>query len=433
MSWEIIILITFGLVLLLILMGIPVAMGLGLTGIIAAYLFLGDVGIAGYVPWGLVNVFILTAIPLFIFMGELLLHGGFTGRLYDGSTALVGGLPGGLLHANVVSCALFAAISGSSVATAATMGTIAIPELEKRGYNSSITLGSLAAGGTLGILIPPSIAMIVYGVMAEQSIGRLFIAGVFPGIMLSLLYMLYIGLRVSIQKNLAPSYKQVSLKNRLMTVVGMWPMIVIMVMVLGGIYLGIMTPTEAAAIGASVALVFTLVYRRMNWSVLRRSLFGAVRTSTMLLFIVMGANIIAGTLGVLGVPSKLATWVTSLGLPPLGILLLIYLMYLFLGCFFEGLSMMVLTLPIIMPIILALGYDPIWFGVALVILIEMAALTPPVGLNLYTIHGLRPDRPLTEVISGSMPFFLLQIIGLAIITAFPTIATWLPSTMMELR
>ena len=431
MPWGIIAASTFGLVLLLIFSGMPVALALGLGGILSAYFFLGNLGIAGYVPWQLFNGFILTAIPLFVFMGEILLHGKFTGRLYDGSTALVGRLRGGLLHANIFSCAIFAAISGSSVATAATMGTIAIPELEKRGYDIKITLGSLAAGGTLGILIPPSIPLIIYGLVVEESIGRLFIAGIFPGLMLAALFMLYIWVRVVIRPGLAPSVEKLPLKRKLATIKGMWPIIVIMVMILGGIYLGVMTPTEAAACGASLALIFTITYRRMTRSVLMKSLLGAIRTSTMLLFIIMGANIIAGTLGVLGIPLKMATWVTALGFPPLGILLLIYLMYLFLGCFFEGISMMVLTLSIVFPIIVVLGYDPIWFGIALVVLMEIAALTPPVGLNLYTIHGLRPDRPLIEVIAGSLPFFLLMLAGLAIITAFPIIATFLPSTMMK--
>jgi len=212
----------------------------------------------------------------------------------------------------------------------------------------------------------------------------------------------------------------------------MWPIILIMVTILGGIYLGIMTPTEAAACGAGLALILTIAYRKMTWSVLQKSLLDTVKTSTMVMIIIVAANMVAGTLGMLRMPDHMAAWVTSSGVSPLMVLMLVFLMYIFLGCFFDGISMMVLTLPIISPILFALGYDSIWFGIALVILIEMAALTPPVGLNLYTIHGLRPDRPIGEVISGSMPFFVLMIVALAIITAFPIIVTWLPSTMMRM-
>ena len=432
MDWVIITLVTFGLILVLLFMGTPVAVGLGMAGVFTAFVFMGKMGIIQYTYWQVCNSFILTAIPLFVFMGEVLLHGKITGRLYDGSTAIVGRLPGGLLHSNIVSCAIFAAISGSSVATAATMGTIAIPELEKRGYETRITLGSLAGGGTLGILIPPSIPLIIYGVIVEESIGRLFMAGIIPGIMLASLFMLYIGVRVMLHPKMAPSIEKASFKRRMISAVGMWPIIVIMVMILGGIYTGIMTPTEAAACGASVALLFTLAYRKMTWPILHNCLLSTMKTSTMVMFIIICANMVAGTLAMLRVPDALAMWVTSMDIPSLVVLMVIFLMYIFLGCFFDGISMMVMTLPIVFPIVIALGHDPIWFGIALVILIEMAALTPPVGLNLYTIHGLRPDHPISEVIVGSMPFFLLMIVALIILTAFPIIATWLPSTMMAM-
>lgn len=431
MSWGIITIIVFGAILLFIFMGVPVAVALGLVGILSANLLLGGTAVAEYVPWRVCNSFVLTALPLFIFMGEVLLYGEISKRIYDGSVALVGNLPGGLLHGNIVSCAIFAAVSGSSVATAATMGTIAIPELEKRGYDSRIVLGSLAGGGTLGILIPPSMPLIIYAVLVEESVGRLFIAGVFPGVMLALLFMIYIAVRSKMQPKLAPPLERMgTLKLRILRALRMWPIFVIVVIIIGGIYLGVTTPTEAAALSASVALIFSLAYRKMTWSNFQKCLLSTVKTSVMVLFIVIGASIVAGTLGILRVPDSIATWVTSLELAPLLVLSFIFLMYIFLGCFFEGLSMMVLTMSVVHPIILSLGFDSIWFGIALVVLIEMAALTPPVGLNLYVIHGLRPDRPMTEVIIGSMPFFLLMIVALAIITAFPTIATWLPSTMM---
>ena len=429
--WEIIMLVSFGLILFLLFIGTPVAGALGGGGIITAFLFLGKMGILEYASWSVVNSFIFSAIPLFVFMGHLLLHSGISERLYDGATAIVGKTKGGLFHANIVSCAIFAAVSGSSVATAATIGTIAIPSLQKRGYEIKLTLGSLAGGGTLGILIPPSIPLIIYGVIVEKSIGSLFIAGILPGIMLASLFMLYILFRVMLQPKLAPSYEEMPMKQRVIKAVNMWPIILIIVTILGGIYLGVFTPTEAAAVAASEALLFSIIFRTMSRQMLKTCLLSSVKTTTMVLLIVIGANMVAGTLGLLRVTADMAAWVGSLGVPPIVVLIFIYIMYIFLGCFFEGLSMMVMTLPVVIPILISQGYDLIWFGIALVVLIEMAALTPPVGLNLYTIHGLRPDRPISEVIIGSMPFFLLQIVGLSIITVFPMIATWLPSTMLR--
>jgi len=427
--WAVATLVTFGMVFLFLALGMPVAGGLGVAAIIGSLIFLGNFGLATYVPWQVSNSFILTAIPLFIFMGQVLLHSELSIRLYDGAAAVLGKLPGGLLHANVGSCAIFAAISGSSLATAATIGTVALPELEKRGYENKIACGSLAAGGTLGILIPPSISMIIIGAMSEQSIDRLFIAGILPGIMLALLFISYIIVRVIIQPRLAPHFESISMKRRVLSVISMWPVAVIMGTVLGGIYLGVTTPTEAAAVGAFMAMVFALIYRKLNWLTLKASLLDAVKITAMIMFIIVGAMILSGALGLLRVPFMMVDWVASLPLPPLAILIGIYIMYLFLGCFLDGTALVVLTVPIVFPIIEALGFDPVWFAVALVILVECCLLTPPVGTNVYVIHGLRPGRPMSEVILGAMPFFFMMVIGLAIVTAFPMIATWLPSTM----
>ncbi len=431
MPWEVVAFIIFGLVFLFLLSGISVAVSLGGVAILAAYLFLGSAGSLAYASWNIATKFILVAIPLFIFMGELLLHSGMSDRLYTGATALLGKLPGGLLHANIASCSVFAAISGSSVATAATIGTVAIPELEKRGYEHRIVLGSLAAGGTLGILIPPSIAMIIYGSMTGQSIGRLFIAGIIPGIMLALLFMGYIAVRVMTKPQLAPPYEKIPLKRRVLQIIGIWPIFLVMFAVLGGIYLGVTTPTEAAAIGALMALAFGLIYRKLTWSILRQCLRTTVKTTSMIMFLVVGAQLLVGILTSERVPDNILAWVSSLAISPLAILILIYFVYLFLGCFMDGTSLMLVTLPIVFPIIDALGFDPIWFGVALVLLIEMALITPPVGLNVYVIHGLRPDHPLSEVFIGVAPFFVMTVIALVIVTVFPQLATWLPGTMMK--
>ncbi len=428
-GWEIITLVLFGMVLLFLATGIPVAVALGISGIISAYIFLGNVGLTRYVFWEANTHFVLLAVPLFVFMGEVLLYGGLSDRLYDGSAALLGRLPGGLLHANIVSCAIFSAISGSSVATSATIGTIAIPQLEKRGYDSRISRGSLAAGGTLGILIPPSIALIIYGAMTGQNIALLFIAGILPGIMLAALFMLYILVRVITRPQLAPKPEKMSLKRRVLSIISMWPIAVIMLMVLGGIYMGVVTPTEAAAVGAFLALFFAGVYRRLNWATLKKCLLAAVKTNAMIMFIYSAALMLAATMGILRVTDNILLLVSSLPISPLAVLMLIYFMYLVMGSFMDTLAMMVFTLPFVFPIISNLGFDPIWFGVVLVILVELGCLTPPVGINVYVIHGLFPDRPMSEVFMGIIPFFFMMLVGLAIVTVFPQIATWLPATM----
>ena len=307
-------------------------------------------------------------------------------------------------------------------------GAMAIPEMEKRGYDRRITLGSLAAGGTLGILIPPSSAMIIYGVIAEQSIGELFIAGIIQGIILTVMFMGYIWVRTAITPELAPAYEPVRGAQRA-AIVSMWPIIVIMAVILSGIYLGITTPSEAAAVGSALALVFAALFRKLTLGVLWDSLRGAVIASSMLLFIIIGASILGGTLGLMRVPSSLATWVLGLHLPSLIVLICIYIMYLILGCFIDTTSMIVLTLPFVLPIIIGLGYDPIWFGVAMVLLVEMGLITPPVGLNVYTLHSFRPEKPMTEIFAGAMPFLLVMIAMIALLTMFPAIATWLPATM----
>ena len=411
--------------------GLPVAVALGSVGIAAALLFMQGkgMGIIGYAAWEMSNSFILGSIPLFIFMGQLLLHSGISQRLYEGSTAMMGKTKGGLLQTNIFACAIFATISGSSVATAATVGRMAVPEMEKRGYDRKITMGSLAAGGTLGILIPPSTAMIIYGVLVEQSIGQLFIAGILPGIMLAFLFMVYIWLAVAYRPELAPRFEPMRWGDRLGKIVLMWPIFLILTVIMVGIYAGIVTPAESAAVGASIALVLALAFKKLTWEILWSSLLDTVRSTSMLLFIMIGASIVSGTLGLMRIPEQLTAWVVSFDMPRVMILLAIYALYLFLGCFIDAVSMVVLTMPVVFPIIMKLGYDPIWFGVVLVILIEMAMITPPVGLNLFTIHGIRPEQPLSDVIRGSMPFLVMMFVALAILTVFPEVATWLPSTM----
>ncbi len=430
--WQLLFIMIFALVFVFLFSGIPVAISLAAVGIVFAFVFLGRGGPIAYAAWDICTKFVLVAIPLFIFMGKLLLYSGMSEKLYTGATALLGKVPGSLLHANIASCAVFAAISGSSVATAATIGTVAIPELKRRGYEHRLVLGSLAAGGTLGILIPPSISMIVYGAITGVSIGKLFIGGVVPGIMLALLFMGYIMVRVIIRPQMAPPYETMPLKWKVLQIIRAWPVAVIMFGVLGGIYLGVTTPTEAAALGSIFALVFGLAYRRLNWSILRECLRSTAKTTSMVMFVIVGAWLLAAILAVFRLPDYMVAWVAGLAVPRLAILLLVFGVYIFLGCFLSGVEMMLLTLPIIFPIITGLGYDPIWFGIAMVILIETSLLTPPVGMNVYVIHGISPENSLTEVFISIIPFFFIILVGLAIVTVFPVIATWLPGTMMPL-
>ena len=425
----IIAIITFVLLFVFLLSSLWVAVGLALVAVLGFHIWLGNSGITPFVPFEATNSFILTAIPLFIFMGEILVHCGISEMLYRGASRWLAWAPGGLLHSNIGACAFFAAISGSSPATAATIGTVALPALKKRGYDTKLSLGSLAAGGTLGILIPPSISLIVYGYLAEVSVGKLFAGGIVPGIILSGMFIAYIAIRAIKNPRIAPKEMEFSAKGLLLSFLDFWPFIILMTIVLGGIFGGVVTPTEAAALGTSAALLIALGMRKLTWRILRGALMSALETSCMLMFIVWAAKLVATFLAVMQVPAAFSLLLLGSGLPPIAILLFIYLLYLFLGCFIDGLSAMIMTLSTVLPIITGLGFDPIWFGVILTVLIEVGMLTPPMGINLFVIQGLS-KRPLGEVIAGSVPFFLLMIVGVALFTWWPGSVLWLSNLLM---
>jgi tripartite ATP-independent transporter DctM subunit len=363
-------------------------------------------------------------------MGEIIFRCGLSEKAYGALSPLMNRLPGGLLHSNIAVGAVFAAASGSSVASAATIGKVALPDMEKRGYARGISMGSVAAGGSLGILIPPSITFIIYGVMTQQSVGKLFIAGIFPGILLTVLYMTYIGTRVLFQPHLAPREKPVPLGKSLLKIFDAWPIFLLAIMVLGSIYGGIATPTEAAGVGAFGALVIAAGYRKITWGAFKEAAAGTVKTTCYLMLIFVGAKVMGVLLTNLGVFNQMTRWVIALPVPPIGILTAILIMYVILGCFMSGLPAIIITLPIVFPIITVLGYDPIWFGVIIVMLNETGLLTPPVGIILYILQGLRPDTPFREIALGCIPFFITILVAIAIITAFPPIATWLPTLMI---
>jgi C4-dicarboxylate transporter DctM subunit len=426
------VLIAFAIMLGLLLIGMPIAAIMVALGAIGGVLAFGWplVESVGSVVWGTQNENILTAIPLFILLGELLLRSGIADKMYGAMSLWLGRLPGGLLHTNIGCCALFAATSGSSVATAATIGTVALPALNERNYPKAQSLGSLAAGGTLGILIPPSVNLLVYGSLTNTSIGQLFIAGIIPGILLTLLFMAYIG-AANWRFSAARREVAVPLDERLRALRHLIPPVVIFFVVMGSIYFGIATPTESAAIGVMAALGFAWHAGALSFDFLHRCFIQTARTTGMVLLIITGAFILNVTLALVGVAQTMTEWVASLGLSATGLLLALILFYLLLGMFMDVLSMQVLTIPIAVPIVMQVGIDPIWFGVFIVLMCELGLITPPVGMNLYVVQGVRQDGgDFGEVIRGAVPYAILMLLFTGVLILLPDLVLWLPRTMI---
>jgi tripartite ATP-independent transporter DctM subunit len=371
-----------------------------------------------------------TIIPLFVLMGGFAGNAGITQELYQTFDKWFRRLPGGLGIATIAACAGFAALSGSSVAGAAAMGTIALPEMRRFNYSSRLATGVVAAGGTLGFLIPPSLGFVVYGMLTEQSIGKLLIAGILPGILLSLAYIVLIIIQVKMKQSLAPANpEEVSWKEKWLALSGVWETLLVFCLVMGGIYLGFINPTEAGAIGATALFVIILFKRRLTFDNLFASLLEAVRISVMVLFLVAGANVFSYFLALSTIPMAVSTWMAGLQVSRYVILVIIVVIYLILGCFLDAISMMVLTMPVIFPVITALGFDPIYFGVICILMMEAGLITPPVGLNVYTIAGVAKDVPMEEIFRGALPF-LMSIVAIVIfITIFPKVVLFLPGMM----
>ena len=371
-----------------------------------------------------------TIIPLFILMGGFAGNAGITRELYETFDKWFRKLPGGLGIATVAACAFFAALSGSSVAAAAAMGTVAIPEMRRFNYAPKLAVGVVAAGGTLSFLIPPSLGFVVYGMLTEQSIGKLLISGIFPGILLSLAFMVIIVVEVKMDPSLAPATPgEVSFKEKLLAFSGVRETLLVFFIVMGGIYLGFINPTEAGAIGATALFVIALLKKRLTFHNLSASLLEAVRISVLVLFLVAGANVFSYFLALSTIPMVVSTWMAGLQVSRYIILAIIVVIYLILGCFLDAISMMVLTMPVIFPVIQALGFDPIWFGVICVIMMEAGLITPPVGLNVYTLAGVAKDVPMETIFRGALPFLISMIAVVILITIFPKIALYLPSMM----
>lgn len=371
----------------------------------------------------------LAAIPMFIWMGEIIFRTDISDRLFRGLAPFASRIPGRLLHTNILGCTLFAAVSGSSAATAATVGKITLAELDARGYNRSLSLGSLAGAGSLGLLIPPSIVMIVYGILAEVSVSRLFAAGVLPGLLIAALYSGYIALCALIRPEIAPAdevrYRASDYGRALLDLA---PIFVLMFIVLGSIYTGIATPSEAAAVGVAAAIAIAAAMRQMSVKLLVDTLLGSIRTSCMVCIILVAAAVLSTAMGYLHMPANVARAIEALNLGPFGLLLLLSCFYIVLGLFLDGVSVIVMTLPITFPLATAAGFDPIWFGIYLVIMVEMGQITPPVGFNLFVIQGLT-GHPIGRVALASLPFFLLMALAVVLLAIFPDIALWLPRAL----
>jgi C4-dicarboxylate transporter DctM subunit len=421
------------LMLVLLASGVWVAVTLMSVGLISMLLFSHAPAstIQATVIWGQSSSWALTALPLFIWMGEILYRTRLAKDMFEGLSPWLAGFPGRLIHINVVSCGIFAAVSGSSAATTATIGRITVPELLKRGYDEKTTIGSLAGSSTLGFLIPPSIIMIVYGVAADVSITRLFIAGIMPGIMLMILFMGYLAIWSALNPSKVPPREpRIPFLKRIRETAKLFPIILLMIAVIGSIYLGIATATEAAAVGVVGALLIALFTGSMTKQNFIDSVLGATRTSVMVSFILAGAAFLSTAMGFTGIPRELSAWVGTLNLDKFELLLALTVLFIILGCFLDGISIVVLTAAVIMPIILQAGIDPIWFGIFIVVLIEMSQITPPVGINLFILQSIT-GKNLWDVSVAAFPFFLLLIVATILLILFPEIATWLPNTIRK--
>ena len=417
-----------GILIVVLALAVPVAAGLGFLGIALSEIYsrLPLTLAIGEVAWATSNNFLLVAIPFFVLLGEILLRSGMAERMYNALVLWVPWLPGGLMHSNIAACAMFAATSGSSVATAATIGTVAMGEIKKHGYSERLFLGTIAAGGTLGILIPPSINMIVYGVLTDSSIPKLYLAGFIPGLVLAGLFSLTVLFICLLRPELGGRRTRTDWKARIRALPDLIPPLVIFLAVIGSIYAGLATATESAALGVIAALGVAAWHRRLSLRMLLQAFEGTMRTNAMIMAILIAAYFLNFVISSIGLTGQVNRLVTGLGLTSTELLLTVIVFYLILGCFMETLSMMVATVPIIAPIMFRAGYDPIWFGVLIVILMETAMITPPVGINLYVVQGLRKRGRIDDVIIGAAPFVVAMLVMIAILSYWPNLALWLP-------
>ncbi|WP_024952781.1 TRAP transporter large permease [Cobetia crustatorum] len=418
-------------ILTLLLAGIPVAVTLFLLafGVDQLYSFFPLTKALGQNLWSAADSFLLIAIPLFVLMGEIIVRAGIAEKAYRAMDHWLSWLPGGLLHANITTSALFSATSGSSVATAATVSTVALPQGKKLGYDPKLFCGSIAAGGTLGILIPPSINLIVYGFLTETSIPKLFMAGLVPGLGLAALFMLASLLLCVWKPSLGGPRKSASWSTRFKSLSFLLPLLVLFIIIVGSIYLGWATPTEAAAIGVIASLGLAATNRTLNLSMINRALDGTIKTTSMILFIIMAASFLNFVLASSGMVQQVTGLLNAYNLGPFALLMAVIALFIVLGFFIETLSLMVITIPIVTPLIVAAGYDKVWFGIVMILFVELALITPPVGLNLYIVQASRRGEAFADVIIGTLPYLGAMLVMAALLVAFPQIALWLPSAL----
>jgi len=423
---------TLLLLVVMLAISVPVAAVMGVLGLALNQMFavMPLHRALGEILWNASSEYILIAIPLFVMLGEILLRSGIAARVYAAIAHWLSWLPGGLMHANIGSCALFAATSGSSVATAATIGTVAMPEIQKRGYDEPLFLGTLAAGGTLGVLIPPSINFILYGLLTNTSVPRLYLAGFVPGFLLATFFMIVVLIACLLDPGKGGTRMASSWGDRLRSLPSLVPPFGIFLVVVGSIYAGVATPTEAASLGVIAALLLAFWERQVSLAMLRAVAEGTMRTTAMIMLIIMAAQFLNFVLAAIGVTDGIGQAIETLGLGKHGTMVLIVVFYLILGCFMETISMMILTTPFIAPLVFKLGWDPIWWGIVLTVLIEAALITPPVGLNLYVVQGMRGRGPVSDVIRGALPFVFAMLVLIGLLMAFPDIAIWLPNAVM---
>ena len=425
----------FFISVLLFFLGSGIWVGLSMIGVSAIGMMLftsRPVGDAmATTIWGTASSWTLTALPLFVWMGEILFRTKLSENLFKGLSPWMQKLPGGLIHVNVVGCALFAAISGSSAATVATVGKMSIPELRKRKYPEKILLGSLAGSGTLGLLIPPSIILIIYGVAVQESIAKLFIAGIIPGIMIALIFMSYVIIWSLINKKEMPQIlEEYSFLEKIKRSKQLLPVILLIFSVIGSIYTGIATATEASSLGVVGALILSYFQKTLNLETFKSSLLGATKTSCMIAFILAGSSFLSLAMGFTGLPRNLAIWIQSMDLSPYVLILVLMIFYIILGMFLDGISAVVLTMAIIEPMIRQAGFDMIWFGIFLVIVVEMAQITPPVGFNLFVLQGMA-KKDMGYIARSAFPLFLLMVLAVILVVIFPEIALWMPEQMVK--
>ena len=415
---------------IIFLLGMPVGFTMALVGTIGFAVTKGfdtGFGLLARDFWDIWSSYNLTVIPMFVFMGSVAFYAGMSGRLYDAAYIIFGKWRGGLAMATIVATAGFSAICGSTSATAAAMGKVAIPEMRKHGYDPGLACGCMAAAGSLGIMIPPSTIFIIYGILSEQSIGKLFVAGVVPGLILAGLFMIAVLVWTIFHPTSAPAGGSTTMRQKLLGLTGLLEMLFLFALVIGGLFAGLFSPTQAAGVGTAAAIFIGVVRRSLDLRKFWLSVKDTILITAMIMTIVAGATVFGHFMAVTGIPSAASDFLSGLPVPPTVVMILILAMYLVAGCFMDSLAMVTLTVPILYPTVVALGFDPIWFGVIIVLVVEMGVITPPVGINVYIIKGVAPDVPMGKIFKGAMAFLIGMIVLAALLLIFPQIATWLPS------